>query len=59
VLTIVYQLVANVFIITLATKEAKLNTRLRNIFGYSLYTAGTFCLIIVSTLIFLLVTSVL
>ncbi|VYS49676.1 unnamed protein product [Arabidopsis thaliana] len=46
VLTIVYQLVANVFIITLATKEAKLNTRLRNIFGYSLYTAGTFCLII-------------
>ncbi|CAH2047917.1 unnamed protein product [Thlaspi arvense] len=46
VLTIVYQLVANVFISTLAYKEAKLNTRFRNIFGYGLYTAGTFCLII-------------
>lgn len=49
VLTIVYQLVANVFISTLAYKEAKLSTRFRNILGYSLYTAGTFCLIIVST----------
>ncbi|KAJ4887309.1 Equilibrative nucleotide transporter 7 [Raphanus sativus] len=46
VLTIVYQLVANVFISTLAYKEAKLSTRFRNILGYSLYTAGTFCLII-------------
>ncbi|KAH0943019.1 hypothetical protein HID58_002656 [Brassica napus] len=46
VLTIVYQLVANVFISTLAYKEAKLNTRFRNILGYSIYTAGTFCLII-------------
>ncbi|CAA7029762.1 unnamed protein product [Microthlaspi erraticum] len=46
VLTIVYQLVANVFISTLAYKEAKLSTRFRNIFGYSLFTAGTFCLII-------------
>ena len=52
VLTIVYQLVANVFISTLAYKEAKLNTRFRNILGYSIYTAGTFCLIIVSTLNF-------
>ncbi|CAN8245129.1 unnamed protein product [Cochlearia groenlandica] len=46
VLTIVYQLVANVFISTLAYNEAKLNTRFRNILGYSLYTAGTFCLIL-------------
>ncbi|KAG2317228.1 hypothetical protein Bca52824_020350 [Brassica carinata] len=42
VLTIVYQLVANVFISTLAYKEAKLNTRLRNILGYSLYTGAHF-----------------
>ncbi|CAN7111515.1 unnamed protein product, partial [Brassica rapa subsp. narinosa] len=32
--------------------STKLNTRFRNILGYSIYTAGTFCLIIVSTLNF-------
>ncbi|VVB06750.1 unnamed protein product [Arabis nemorensis] len=46
VLTLVYQLVANVLISTLAYKEAKLKTRFRNILGYSLYTGATFCLII-------------
>jgi equilibrative nucleoside transporter 1/2/3 len=46
VLTLVYQPFANVTMVILAIYESKLNTRKRNIFGYILFTACTFGLIV-------------
>lgn len=49
VLTIVYLPFALGFMAIMAYHEAKIDTRIRNIFGYSLFFISTFLLIVVST----------
>lgn len=48
VLTLVYQPFALVTMLILAYNESTVNTRKRNIFGYALFFASTFGLVIVS-----------
>lgn len=51
ILTLIYQPFAVGTMLILAYNEAKINTRIRNIFGYILFSLGTLGLLVVSSAI--------